>query len=161
MLKIKLKFQLQAAAYLTEVDRRDRWVKPEGTTLTVNVDAALFAESGNYSCSCVARDSRGLFLEALTSCRVSLVSLEMAEAMGVKEALSWIKRKTWQRVIVETDGLIVVQAIRSPVSMLSYFGNVIGDCRNMLKKMHDVAIVFISNKLFIILLQLPIIYSHE
>ncbi|KAL8123914.1 hypothetical protein AgCh_011789 [Apium graveolens] len=37
----------------------------------------------------------------------------MVDAMAVKEALSWIKNQRWQNVIVESDSLVVIQAIRS------------------------------------------------
>lgn len=48
--------------------------------------------------------------------------------MGVKEALSWVKRKKWGAVSIETDSLTVVQSIRSKAVMLSYFGDLINEC---------------------------------
>lgn len=41
--------------------------------------------------------------------------------MAVKEALSWVKDKQWREVVIETDCLVVVQAIRSKVPMTSPF----------------------------------------
>lgn len=40
---------------------------------------------------------------------------------------------TQGRVLVETDNLTVVQFIRSPLSMLSYFGSIISDCKSLLQ----------------------------
>lgn len=57
----------------------------------------------------------------------------LAEGMGVREALSWIKENNWQNAIVETDNLTVVQSIRSTLPMLSYFGDIINECRDLLK----------------------------
>ena len=101
--------------------------------IKVNVDAALFPEEDKFSFACVARNDQGHAIEAITCCKQGVTSPEMAEAIGVKEALSWIKRKSWQRVIVETDCLTVVQALRSPVSMDSYFGSIISDCKSLWK----------------------------
>lgn len=47
---------VSTAAFFTEADGSERWVRPEGTSIKVNVDATLFTESGNYSYACVARD---------------------------------------------------------------------------------------------------------
>lgn len=135
--------KVPTAAFLTAEDGSERWSKPVGTVLKINVDAALFAEAGKYSSACVVRDTRGQFLEAISSCKLGMVSPEMAEILGVREALSWIKRKSWQRVIVETDSLVVTQSIRSSVSMVSYFGSIVEDCRSMLKELPDVKLLFI------------------
>lgn len=43
------------AAFLTEADGSERWIRPVGTSIKVNVDAALFTESGNYSYACGSR----------------------------------------------------------------------------------------------------------
>lgn len=141
--KAQDKDKVPTTTFLTDADCRDRWIKPEGTVLKINIDAALFTEAGNYSFACMVQDSRGMTLEAITSCREGRVSPATTEAIGVKEALSWIKRKSWQSVVVETDSLMVMQSVRNSVSMLSYFGTVIGDCRKMVEDFPDVAIVFI------------------
>lgn len=58
--------------------------------------------------------------------------------IGVREALSWIKKKAGQKVVVERHSLMVMQSIRSPLSMLSYLGSVISDCKNLLQYLHNV-----------------------
>lgn len=135
--------KISEAAFLTAEDGSERWSKPISTILKINVDAALFAEMGKYSYACVVRDSRGQFLEAISSCKQGMVNPEMAEVLGVREALSWIKRKSWQRVVVESDSLLVIQSIRSSVSMMSYFGSIVEECRSMLKELPEVKLLFI------------------
>uniref|UniRef100_A0A803NTG1 Reverse transcriptase n=1 Tax=Cannabis sativa TaxID=3483 RepID=A0A803NTG1_CANSA len=83
-------------------------------------------------------------VEAISCCWPGLDAPEMAEVMGVREALSWIKKKLWQSVIVETDSLIVVQAIRSPLEMVSYFGSVISDCKTLLEELSGVSVLFVK-----------------
>lgn len=131
------------AALLTSEDGRERWTKPVEDTIKINVDAALFNEERKFSLAGVARNYSGQVLEARTSCRTGDVTPEMAEALGVREVLSWIKGKEWQKVIVETDSLTVVQCLRSNLPMLSYFGSVISECKDLLKELPNVAVFFI------------------
>uniref|UniRef100_A0A803NUV7 RNase H type-1 domain-containing protein n=1 Tax=Cannabis sativa TaxID=3483 RepID=A0A803NUV7_CANSA len=83
-------------------------------------------------------------LEAISSCRTDVVTPELAEAMGVREALSWLKKKGWNRVTIESDSLTVVQALRSSLPMSSYFGGVISDCKTLLEGVSDVSILFVK-----------------
>lgn len=46
-------------------------------------------------------------------------------------------------MVVESDSLSVVQSVRSSVSMMSYFGSVIEEYRNMLKELPEVKLLFI------------------
>ncbi|XP_060961055.1 uncharacterized protein LOC115724007 [Cannabis sativa] len=132
------------AAFLTDVDAAEIWHKPATGTLKINVDAALFAAPGVHSFVCVARDSSGASVETVSCCRPGLVAPEMAEVMGVREALSWIKKKSWQNIIVETDSLTVVQAIQSPLEMVPYFGSVISDCKTLLEELIGVSVLFVK-----------------
>uniref|UniRef100_A0A803QK79 Reverse transcriptase n=1 Tax=Cannabis sativa TaxID=3483 RepID=A0A803QK79_CANSA len=89
-------------------------------------------------------DASGHALEAISCCKPGTVTPEIAEAMGVREALSWLKKKGWNRVTIETDYLTVVQAIRSPLPMFSYFGSVISDCKTLLKDVNDMSILHVK-----------------
>ncbi|KAM6559662.1 hypothetical protein CsatA_028901 [Cannabis sativa] len=64
--------------------------------------------------------------------------------MGVREALSWLKKKGWNRVTIESDSLTVVQALRSSLPKSSYFGGVISDCKTLLEGVSDVSILFVK-----------------
>lgn len=66
--------------------------------------------------------------------------------MAMKETLSWIKFQAWNKVEVnkvevESDCMVVVHAIRSEVPMLSYFGAVIQECREMFERSKQCSIV--------------------
>ncbi|XP_060964189.1 uncharacterized protein LOC133033466 [Cannabis sativa] len=131
------------AAYLTGKDGHSAWSRPGANTIKVNIDAAIFDSNGTYSFVCVARDANGHFVEAITRCRAGIVTPELAEAMGVREALSWIKQRDWQEAVVETDCLSVVQAIRSDLPLLSYFGSIVSDCKMFLEQLRGVSVIFI------------------
>lgn len=57
----------------------------------VNVDATIFDSSNCYSVVIVARSHTKEFIEALSSCKAGRVAPELAEGIGMKEVLSWVK----------------------------------------------------------------------
>ena len=67
----------------------------------------------------------------------------LAEAMSLREALSWLKNHPFPSVNIELDSLKVVQAVQSPVDDRSLFGNVIEDCKLLLSKISLFKIFFI------------------
>ncbi|KAL8116399.1 hypothetical protein AgCh_022772 [Apium graveolens] len=71
------------------------------------------------------------------------VRSEIAEAIAVKEALSWVKSTGWRWVVLESDCLTVVQALRSKISMSSPFGGIIAECRKMLLDL-NIELLFIK-----------------
>lgn len=80
----------------------------------------------------MARDSKGDLIEAIAQGRDGSILPEVAEAVGIKEALSWIKLMGWSCVEVESDYILAVQSIRSSSSLCSYFGRIIFECRTLL-----------------------------
>ncbi|KAL8133670.1 hypothetical protein AgCh_008927 [Apium graveolens] len=118
--------------FLTQADGDVRWQQPQTGTIKVNTDAALFEHTNSYSFAMVARDHSGSMLGALSSCRQGSINPELAEAIGIREALSWVKSKDWPTVIIESDCLGAIQAIRCSSVNLSYLGRVIDECKNLL-----------------------------
>ncbi|XP_062099964.1 uncharacterized protein LOC133805803 [Humulus lupulus] len=90
--------------------------------------------------------SPGSLLEAKASCVGGLVEPVFSEALGIREALSWIKTKDWHNVEVESDSLVSIQAIRSSTVFLSYFGKIVQECRQLLLDLicHEVSIKFVK-----------------
>ncbi|XP_060959421.1 uncharacterized protein LOC133030635 [Cannabis sativa] len=86
------KVLVPTATFLIDMDGLETWQKPVDMKLKVNVDAATFDSSGTYSFMCVARDANGDLVEAIIVCRAGNMSPKLAEAMGVREALSWVKK---------------------------------------------------------------------
>uniref|UniRef100_A0A803PB72 RNase H type-1 domain-containing protein n=1 Tax=Cannabis sativa TaxID=3483 RepID=A0A803PB72_CANSA len=89
------------------------WTAPAAGFLKVNVDGAVFAASDCYGLGGLARDANGHLIEAFCLHKAGCVQPSLVEAIGVKEALSWIKKKGWEHVILETDSLVVVQALQN------------------------------------------------
>uniref|UniRef100_A0A803QN19 Reverse transcriptase domain-containing protein n=1 Tax=Cannabis sativa TaxID=3483 RepID=A0A803QN19_CANSA len=48
---------------------------------------------------------------AIAGCKIGRVSPELAEVMGIQEALSWIKTNNYSQVVIEADSRVCVEAI--------------------------------------------------
>ncbi|KAM6568954.1 hypothetical protein CsatB_016939 [Cannabis sativa] len=139
------KFQTPAALYATgEAAISNLWRKPSVDMVKVNVDGAIFQTQQKFGFGCIARNHHGHLLEARSVSRWGCVLPEIAEVIGIKEALSWIKTRGWDRVVVETDALVVVQAINSSVHMPSQFGLLVEDCRSILLSLNNVVVSFVN-----------------
>ncbi|KAL8106197.1 hypothetical protein AgCh_029847 [Apium graveolens] len=73
-----------------------------------------------------------------------MVSSIMAEVLAIKEALSWIKSKGCNKVVVDSDCLTAIHAIRSKTRMVSPLGQVIQSCRNMLVESNTMSLFFVK-----------------
>ena len=129
---------------LHEGDGGSAWVKPQMMQIKVSVDAATFREFQSSGIGMVARDDKGELLLARTVYFGDVYSAEMAEGLAIKEALSWIKSQAWQEVVIESDCLAAVQAVRSKVRMRSPYGRIIEDCRRLLENQNTVSLLFIK-----------------
>lgn len=81
--------------------------------MKANVDATTFSNSGIFCIGCVLRDHEGSFLGAFQNSFAGSLTPKEAEAVGFLEALSWLKSKGIDRVILEADAKEVVDSIRN------------------------------------------------
>lgn len=89
------------------------WKKQEVGLKKCNVDAGLFPEDGKVGYGCVVRDDTGRFVAGMQGLLIGLFSPSVAEAMGIREALSWLKRSGIDQVVLESDALGVINAINN------------------------------------------------
>ncbi|XP_060965020.1 uncharacterized protein LOC133034003 [Cannabis sativa] len=87
---------------------RVHWITPISDQIKVNVDSALFNDVSRFGMGCLACNHVGQVLEAFTSSREGIVGPEIAEIIGIKEAVNWIQRHNLQNVLLETDSLVCV-----------------------------------------------------
>uniref|UniRef100_A0A803PI90 RNase H type-1 domain-containing protein n=1 Tax=Cannabis sativa TaxID=3483 RepID=A0A803PI90_CANSA len=125
-------------------DGAELWTKPEENSIKINVDAATFEQENKYGFGIVACNHLGDLITALSGCYGGNFAAEFIEVMAIKEALSWVKGQHWEQVIIETDSLISVQAIRSQQKMFSTFGLIVADCKVLLCTLHNVQLLFIK-----------------
>ena len=119
------------------------WSPPEPGMIKLNVDGAIFDSLEKFGFSLIARDHNDLLIEGQAKLLQGLAQPKLAEAIGIREALSWIKRNPWKKAIVESDCLVAVQAIRSSQIMLSVFGDVINECKALVKDVPLVKVLFV------------------
>lgn len=80
--------------------------------IKVSVDAATFAEENACDIGLVARNSDGEVVHAQTWRYWGRTTPEFAEGLAIKEALSWCMLQEGQSIEVESDFLVIIQAIR-------------------------------------------------
>ncbi|KAF4392800.1 hypothetical protein F8388_010823 [Cannabis sativa] len=97
---------------LKDGDGSELWVK-SFSGIKLNVDAAIFDHSSKHGFGCVVRNSNGELVAAFAGVKHGKVSPDLAEIMGIREALSWLKNHAYKQAIVETDNLVYAEAICS------------------------------------------------
>ncbi|KAL8118289.1 hypothetical protein AgCh_015995 [Apium graveolens] len=125
---------------LIEGDEKEFWVAPQIKYMKISADAANFSEYNASGLAFIARDDHGDLVQARTQYLSGIVSSTMAEVLAIKEALSWIKSKDRSKVVVESDCLTAIRAIRNKTPIVSHLGHVVHSCRNMLILLNDLLI---------------------
>ncbi|KAH9729134.1 hypothetical protein KPL70_009263 [Citrus sinensis] len=86
------------------------WKRPRVGWFKCNVDAATSRATTRISYGTVIRSSEGQFLAAKCGSLVGNFEAREAEALGVREVLSWLKNTQFFPIIIETDCLQVALA---------------------------------------------------
>jgi ribonuclease HI len=86
------------------------WVKPAPRQVKVNVDAAFLADCSQGAVGAIARDFQGNFIAAKCDYLPHVASVEMAEALAMKEGLTLIVSLGCNYIIAELDSLVTVEA---------------------------------------------------
>ena len=117
-----------------------KWQKPDYGWIKINVDEAVFLDEG--AIGAVFQDHQGRFMGGFAKPFPHQTLLEVVEALGVREVLSWIHERSRSRIVVETDCLRVVQAIQHKSCPNTSFGFIIADCLDVLQHLVDVQVVY-------------------
>ncbi|CAI9773810.1 unnamed protein product [Fraxinus pennsylvanica] len=115
-----------------------KWYPPADGSLKINTDAAIFENQGGAGFGLVIRDSRGSFVAAKIIPVRGITDPLIAEALGVREALSWLKVRFPAVQIIEMDSLLVYNALQKYEVDNSYFGLLIEECRFLALDMPNV-----------------------
>ena len=90
-------------------------------------------------CITKAGDIEAVFTRSLAY----FVEPKHAEALCIREALSWIKDLQIDNVKLLLDSALSVEAIRNDFTDDSYFGLIISDCKVLLSSFDSVSIEFV------------------
>ena len=120
-----------------------KWVPPQEDWYKLNIDAACFASNRKMGFEGILRNNMGEVVSVYAGSLCGFSTHREAEALVVREALSWIYRRGWRQVELELDCLEVVQAILDQRSYPSYFHGIIDDCKAMMKNLDKIRVGFV------------------
>lgn len=103
------------------------WEKPQNGWVRVNVDAAVFKSTDCIGLRSVVQGSQGQFIMARNTRKACVIPRREGEALGLKEALSWLKNKSFKICVFETDSRVLARACQG-VNGRSYFDMIVSDC---------------------------------
>ncbi|CAI9782599.1 unnamed protein product [Fraxinus pennsylvanica] len=103
----------------------------------LNIDAAIFENQRKAGLGLVIRNDLGSFIAARVVSVQGIVDPLLAETLGVREALSWIKAKFPEVQTIEMDALLVYNALLNDEEDNSYFGILIDECRFLAKELSN------------------------
>lgn len=119
---------------------------PEVGWLKLNVDASVQSGTDSFAIWMVIRDDLGNFVQGKNLRYAGIVSVMEAEDIGVQEALQWIKDMAAQRVIIETDSLLVINAVQKNQDYQLEVGNILVVCRSKLRLRPDLVIRHVKKR---------------
>lgn len=119
------------------------WSKPPSGWVKVNIDAASFEELNCTGVGAVIRDEQGEFVRARSRRIEVLLHPREAEALSLKEALSWVKELGFRDCVFETDAKQLADACRN-IQGASYFHTIVSDCVEYCKHFDNVLVQFVG-----------------
>nr|POE89664.1 putative ribonuclease h protein [Quercus suber] len=117
----------QARALIPRTARSVRWKPPPPGLVKVNFDGALFSTQSSAGLGLVVRDSAGLVLATLSQEIPLPTSVETVEVIAARRALLFAKELGFERVMIEGDSEIIINAIREQTLLASDLGHILED----------------------------------
>ena len=134
------------------------WSPPApGFVKYCNVDASIFHHAESIGSGFIIRNDRG----EVDKRAYGLKDPFVAEALGCREALSWLKNAGLQRVVVESDCLLLVQAVNSHEENSSYAGLIVEDYRLLLKSLLSLLLTLTKGCIFLYVIFYELLVKKE
>nr|GMD87065.1 uncharacterized protein LOC109159918 [Ipomoea batatas] len=124
---------LHASSFNSE---RKQWLKHVYGIPKLNIDASVHCAADHIGMGWVLRDHDGFFVAAQVITTPGPTLPREAEALAVREALSWLKNNHLDNIIVETDVVVLVRNLHKP--SLSPFGLLMDDITVLLPAFQNV-----------------------
>ncbi|XP_030939531.1 uncharacterized protein LOC115964337 [Quercus lobata] len=96
-----------------KMDKKDHWEPPSVGFYVINVDGAIPLANGHSGIGIIVRDSDCRFFAAVSMLLQGRYSVEETEAIAVEQGCVLAKKLGLERVIIETDSLLTVQAVEA------------------------------------------------
>ncbi|KAK6144752.1 hypothetical protein DH2020_021572 [Rehmannia glutinosa] len=120
-----------------------RWKKPDFPYMKCNVDAAISQQRKLRGIGMILRNDQGDFVVARTIYFPGIYAVREAEAIGVREALSWIHGLGIRQVVLETDAKYVVDSLITQETGISEYDSIIQECCGFLQSEPEVSVKFV------------------
>lgn len=91
----------------------------------------------------IIRSAEGDFIATKNDILPGSFEAHEAEAIGVRESLSWLKKFAFHSVILEIDNLQVFNALHDKDVYPNGFGIIIADCRALIQSLREVTFYFV------------------
>ncbi|XP_019170830.1 PREDICTED: uncharacterized protein LOC109166321 [Ipomoea nil] len=119
------------------------WKRPEAGRIKLNTDASVLPDSNSMGLGWVLRDHSGLFLAAKNVYLEGIYTVNEAETICLREALSWLKDTGMGSVDVEMDSQNVFYSLQA-TSFDSTFGFLVDDVKELASMIDDVRFCFVK-----------------
>ncbi|XP_019160731.1 PREDICTED: uncharacterized protein LOC109157286 [Ipomoea nil] len=113
-------------------------------SVSVFVDAGIFSDTGEAYYDIFVQDGNGTFAGAKNGHVKCLNDAHLEEALAIREALSWLKDRGFNRVAVLSDCQMVCRFLNGTSQDLSYAGCVLRECRDLKRHFESVSFQFVS-----------------
>ncbi|XP_019185257.1 PREDICTED: uncharacterized protein LOC109180227 [Ipomoea nil] len=120
-----------------------KWCPPPPGYYKIKIDVAMDFDHHLMGYGWIVRDSEGVVKGTALSTIEGIYSVKEAEAIGAREALSWIKKNGWSRIVLETDAKVVTSAVIVGQNYTP-FGAIIDEIREHLEHLPLVRFVFVK-----------------
>ncbi|KAK1571845.1 hypothetical protein Q3G72_023991 [Acer saccharum] len=131
----------------SEVAQPARWMGPPVDFVKINTDAALDSVRNLSGLGVVVRDCSGRVLASFCRNVKANYQPQIAEALAILDGLRLVVSRNWLRVVMESDALVVVQAITLKVPPSSEVGVVISDILSLVERFSAVSFLFVPRLL--------------
>ena len=122
------------------------WSPPSHGFIKCNVDAALFADKKLINMGFVIRDHSRRFLAAKAGCGNGPMDAMVVKALSCREALQWLKKNSYKKVLIETDSLLLVMTVNRFGNYISPLGLIIQDCKDLLQAITSSSLIFVHQR---------------
>ncbi|XP_031125428.1 uncharacterized protein LOC116027784 [Ipomoea triloba] len=111
--------------------------------LRCHVDAAYGSCSGKATAGVVLLRPNGEFVAAMSTPLPYCDSVIMAETLACKEALSWLKGRNEEAVVLLTDCAVLCANLRSSLEIMSYIGIATKECCRLMSTIVSCSVLYI------------------
>lgn len=111
-----------------------------------NVTINNYFYAASFSLGLVLRDHCGEFIQGKNMRFEGNVTVLEAEIKGVAEALMWLQSLAISNVDIECDSVIVFNALLKGVEYVMDVGNILDECRAILRHPPDLYVSFIKKQ---------------